>query len=150
MKNKNAIKRQINHKSKIEICDKAIDIINNDFGGHYTLMAFTTGYRFCFGTLAPDNIVQFRMQIEYMSEGKSVKSITNSEYLTYIELGEDGYRQYYNISKAEELHYLENILYGRTIEDRMKGENRGFRNKGVAELALKLRFTPPEEYINAK
>ena len=59
-------------ESVISIPNEVWDIIKYDFDGHYTLMKFTTNYRFCFGTLSPLDLFKWRMQIEKMSSSKII------------------------------------------------------------------------------
>jgi hypothetical protein len=42
--------------------------------GHYTLLKFTSNYRFCFGTIDYDpDYLKFRKIIDNMSEGKTIE-----------------------------------------------------------------------------
>ena len=85
-------------ESVICIPPEVWDVIKYKFDGHYTLMKFTTNYRFCFGTLAPLDLYKWRMQIEKMSSGKSSDTAMCEELILYEKLGEDMYWEYYDIS----------------------------------------------------
>ena len=47
-------------------------IANKHYDGHYTIMKFTTNYRFCFGTLHIKNDTEYRVAISLMAEGKTL------------------------------------------------------------------------------
>lgn len=47
-------------------------IANKRYGGHYTIMKFTTNYRFCFGTLFIKDETELQVAIRLMAEGKTL------------------------------------------------------------------------------
>jgi hypothetical protein len=87
--------------TKIIIPDGVWEIINLKFDGHYTLMKFTTNYRFCFGTLAPMDYYRWRIQIKKMSEDESASIAMIKEFNLYTHLGHDEYYDHYEISDDE-------------------------------------------------
>lgn len=52
-----------------EKMDKVIEIANKKYDGHFTLMKFTTNWRFIFGTI--DN----REEIKYMESAKTLDEV---------------------------------------------------------------------------
>ena len=82
----------------ISIPDKIWSVIKYKFSGHYTLMKFTTNYRFCFGTLSPLDYYKWRLQIKKMSSGKCSYLAMCRELSLYEKLGEDMYQEHYNIT----------------------------------------------------
>lgn len=48
--------------------DKLIDIANDKYDGHFTLMKFTTNWRCCFGTV--DDAINYH---QHMAEGKTMQ-----------------------------------------------------------------------------
>jgi len=85
----------------IIIPDGVWRIINQEFDGHYTLMKFTTNYRFCFGTLDPMDYHRWRIQIEKMAEDESASIAMIKEFNLYANLGHDEYCDHYEISDDE-------------------------------------------------
>lgn len=47
-------------------------IANKRYDGHYTIMKFTTNYRFCFGTLYIKNDTEHRVAISLMAKGETL------------------------------------------------------------------------------
>lgn len=47
-------------------------IANKRYDGHYTIMKFTTNYRFCFGTLYIKNDIEYRVAISLMAKGETL------------------------------------------------------------------------------
>lgn len=44
------------------------------YGGHFTVMKFTTNYRVAFGTIHANNYSELRGEIKRMAEGKTLES----------------------------------------------------------------------------
>lgn len=44
------------------------------YGGHFTVMKFTTNYRVAFGTIHANNYSELREEIKRMAEGKTLES----------------------------------------------------------------------------
>lgn len=44
------------------------------YGGHFTVMKFTTNYRVAFGTIHANNYSELREEIKGMAEGKTLES----------------------------------------------------------------------------
>ena len=72
-------------------------IIDGLFDGHYTLMKFTTNYRFCFGTLFPEDYVKWRWAIEMMSEGKTASEAMMNETNVFYRIGGTNYSTRYDV-----------------------------------------------------
>lgn len=53
-------------KAFLDIFKKCIEHANKKYDGHFTLMKFTTNWRFCFGT-----ILEPLPSTEFMAEGKT-------------------------------------------------------------------------------
>ena len=87
--------------TKIIIPDGVWRLINKEFDGHYTLMKFTTNYRFCFGILDPMDYHRWRIQIEKMAEDESASIAMIKEFNLYSHLGCDEYHKHYKISDDE-------------------------------------------------
>jgi hypothetical protein len=81
----------------IVIPKPACTIIDKLFDGHYTLMKFTTNYRFCFGTLFPDDYFKWRWAIEVMSKGKTASEAMMNEINVFYSIGEANYGNRYTI-----------------------------------------------------
>jgi len=88
-------------ESVICIPPEVWDIIKYDFDGHYTLMKFTGGYRFCFDTLDPMDLYRWKMQIKKMSEGATPEIAMIKELAFYKSLKDDSYYEHYCISSDE-------------------------------------------------
>jgi hypothetical protein len=81
----------------IDIPKSAWSLINKRFNGHYTLMKFTTNYRFCFGTLFPDDYLKWRSMITKMSEGRTAREAMIKESELLFKIGQDNYYKRYDI-----------------------------------------------------
>ena len=88
-------------ESVISIPNEVWDVIKNKFDGHYTIMKFTTNYRFCFDTLDPMDYHRWRMQINKMSEGATPEIAMRKELAFYEKLKQKAYYVYYQISSSE-------------------------------------------------
>ncbi|KDR96628.1 hypothetical protein SAMN02745945_00122 [Peptoclostridium litorale DSM 5388] len=55
------------------IMDKCIKIANEKYDGHFTLMKFSSNWRFCFDTFLPDNYTQGHLIINEMAEGETME-----------------------------------------------------------------------------
>ena len=88
-------------ESVICIPPEVWDVINHKFDGHYTIMKFTTNYRFCFDTLDPMDYHRWRMQIKKMSEGATPEIAMIKELALYRKLKQKAYYVYYQISSSE-------------------------------------------------
>lgn len=48
--------------NRTEVFEKVLEKAKDDYDGHFTLLKFTTNYKFCFGTLMDvNNLVTMRM-----------------------------------------------------------------------------------------
>lgn len=72
-------------------------IAQKHYDGHYTIMKFTTNYRFCFGTIS--YVSNYTEAIRYMAEGKTLEeAIING-----IKNGIDSYKIDEQLSQIPEL-----------------------------------------------
>lgn len=57
----------------MDILKEAEKIANEKYDGHYTLMKFSTNWRFCFGTLFISSYAEEQEAIKLMAEGKTME-----------------------------------------------------------------------------
>jgi hypothetical protein len=64
----------------MNLLELATQIANEKYGGHFTLMKFSTNYRFCFGTVEYDcDVMAYRNNIKNMREGETLdRAITRA------------------------------------------------------------------------
>lgn len=55
------------------IMNECIKIANEKYDGHFTLMKFSSNWRFCFDTFLPENYMQGHLIISEMAEGETME-----------------------------------------------------------------------------